>query len=219
MLCSATQSIGPLDPCNEDCTINASVSNILCDDNGTGNDPNDDTFTFDLLVGGQNTGTAWTSTDGTITGTYGTVENFGPFLISNGNLNLDLEDNLTNACLISTTVIAPNACSEPCLISFDLVENTCNDNGTLTDPLDDFYEINIQASAINPGASNSFEVFVDNVSMGVFDYITGANFNLPATGSNVNIEIQDVDDIVCSATQSIGPVSYTHLTLPTTPYV
>ena len=206
-LCSAEQDIGILAPCNEDCSINATVSNIVCDDNGTGNNNTDDTFTFDLLVSGQNIGVNWQSTDGTLSGTYGAIQNFGPFSIANGNLNFDLQDLATLTCITSISVNAPAACSDPCVINFDLVDVICNDNGTITDPTDDFYEINIQASATNAGASNSFEIFANNISQGIFDYATGGMFTLPADGSAVQILIQDADEPLCSAEQDIGTLA------------
>jgi len=110
-LCSAEQNIGTLEPCNEDCSINATLSNILCNSNGTGNDDTDDTFTFDLLVSGQNIGVSWQSTDGTLSGTYGAAQNFGPFLITNGDLNFDLQDLTTLTCMTSVLVNAPVTCS------------------------------------------------------------------------------------------------------------
>ena len=109
--CISEQTLGPLEPCDEECRINASVSNIVCDDNGTGSDASDDTFTFDLLVTGQNTGGAWQSTTGLLSGNYGAVQNFGPFLISGGMLNVDLEDNITPGCIANIQVTPPMPCS------------------------------------------------------------------------------------------------------------
>src|SRR5690606_31452364 len=48
--CTAEQQIGPLEPCTDECTINAVITNIQCDDQGTANDPDDDTYTFTLTV-------------------------------------------------------------------------------------------------------------------------------------------------------------------------
>ncbi|MEM1321330.1 MAG: gliding motility-associated C-terminal domain-containing protein, partial [Bacteroidota bacterium] len=204
--CEAQQSIGPLDPCDEDCSISASVSNIVCDDNGTDTDPSDDTFTFDLIVNGQNTGAGWQAIGGAISGNYGSTQTFGPYPIAGGSLNFDLEDLTTPGCIASINVAAPSTCSDACEIRFDLLDFTCNDNGTLTDPSDDFYEISINASAINPGAANTFEVFADNVSQGVFTYGTGGQITLPANGTIVNIRIADTEVNGCEAQQSIGPL-------------
>ncbi|MEM9919740.1 MAG: gliding motility-associated C-terminal domain-containing protein, partial [Bacteroidota bacterium] len=109
--CTAQQDIGPLDPCEEDCTISATVTNIICDDNGTGDDSSDDTFTFDLLVNGQNTGSGWQSVAGGLTGDYGQVITFGPYPISGGTLNFDLQDLTTTTCQTSIVVDPPMTCS------------------------------------------------------------------------------------------------------------
>ncbi|MFK8005044.1 MAG: gliding motility-associated C-terminal domain-containing protein, partial [Saprospiraceae bacterium] len=71
----------------------------------------DDTFTFDILVNGQNIGASWESTDGTISGSYGTTLNFGPFNIANGDLNFELQDLTTLTCTTSILVNAPATCS------------------------------------------------------------------------------------------------------------
>ena len=60
--CIASSSIGPLVPCTDACTIQAQVTNVICNDQGTGNDSSDDTYTFELRVTGQNTAGQWHST-------------------------------------------------------------------------------------------------------------------------------------------------------------
>jgi gliding motility-associated-like protein len=92
-------------------SIQAVVSDILCDDHGTGNDSTDDTFTFNVLVTGSLVGTLWRSTDGTITGVYGTLQKCGPYLISGGSLNFDLHDYDVPTCFTSITVDPPLSCS------------------------------------------------------------------------------------------------------------
>ena len=79
--CFASVTLIPPDPCSvpAPCIMVSSSQSILCDDNGTPTDPSDDTFTFDILVNGVNTGTGWT--DGTVNGNYGIALNYGPFPI------------------------------------------------------------------------------------------------------------------------------------------
>ena len=204
--CTAEQILGPLDPCDEECRINASVSNILCDNNGTGTDPTDDFFTFDLLVTGQNTGASWQSSNGQISGTYGQTQSYGPFPISGGGLSLSLEDAITVGCIADIQVDPPATCSDDCEIRFDRLSFDCNDNGTITDPTDDFYALVINASALNPSPSGNFEVYIDNVLQGTYAYVSGASFNLPANGITVLVRIQDVDDAGCTAEQTLGPL-------------
>ena len=204
--CFAVQTLGPLEPCDEECQINAVVSNITCDDNGTGTDPTDDLYSFDVLVTGQNTGTGWQSTNGQLSGTYGQTESFGPFPISGGGFNLILEDDVTGACTANLQVVPPPTCSGDCDISFDQVLFDCDDNGTITDPSDDFYAFTITASALNAGASGDFEVYIDNMLQGTHAYSSGAGFNLPANGATIIVRIQDADDAGCTAEQTLGPL-------------
>jgi len=91
--------------------ISAEVSNIVCHNNGTDDDPLDDTFTFDVLVTGPTPGTAWRSSDGTLDGVYGTIRNCGPYLIIGGWLDFDLHDYNIPTCSTSITVIPPPVCS------------------------------------------------------------------------------------------------------------
>ena len=57
------------------------------------------------------------------------------------------DDNAT--CSVTQNIGPLNACSSDCLISLDQLDFTCDDNGTGTDPSDDFYSFSINASAIN----------------------------------------------------------------------
>lgn len=91
--------------------IQAGVSNIVCNDNGTGNNPNDDVFTFSVLVTGQTAGMAWHSTNGVISGVYGTSKLCGPFPINGGILYFDIQDLIEPACITSITVDPPMPCS------------------------------------------------------------------------------------------------------------
>ncbi|MEP6646861.1 MAG: gliding motility-associated C-terminal domain-containing protein [Saprospiraceae bacterium] len=91
--------------------IQAVVNNILCNDHGTGNNANDDVFTFTVLVTGQPAGMAWQSTNGIISGVYGASKLCGPFPISGGTLHFDIQDLIEPACTTSITVDPPMACS------------------------------------------------------------------------------------------------------------
>jgi len=110
------------------CSItSADATNILCNDNGTSN-PIDDYFTFDLDAAGSNLGASYSiSGDYSQAGlTYGVATNINNsgagFLISNGNLNLSLTDDIDANCSFATTVSAPDVCSvpDPCTEDFVL---------------------------------------------------------------------------------------------------
>lgn len=91
--------------------IEAEVTNIVCNNNGTDDDPSDDTFTFDLLVTGPSPGDAWSSSDGTLNGTFGAIRNCGPYFISDGGLSFDLHDDDIPTCSTSISVAPPAVCS------------------------------------------------------------------------------------------------------------
>ena len=204
--CFAEQQIGPLDPCTDECTISASITNIECDNQGTDNDPNDDTYTFDLLVSGQNVSNSWMTDDGNISGTYGDVISLGPFLISDGDVVLIILDDGNPACTTQITATAPPACSDPCEINFALLEVICNDNGTVADPSDDFYDISVNATATYPGPNNNFQVLVDAVEIEIFEYGIGGTFTIPANGNSPVITVIDETETYCFAEQQIGPL-------------
>ncbi|MFK8009337.1 MAG: hypothetical protein AB8H03_23450, partial [Saprospiraceae bacterium] len=206
--CLITQAVGPLNPCSTDCSVSIDQLDITCSDNGTSNDLTDDFYTITINASAIN-GAANNSynvlIDGVLNFNY-TYNNTSTFTIPADGSSpiISVVDNQDPQCQASQTIGPLVSCSDPCIINFDLVEVNCNDNGTITDPTDDFYEINIQASANNPGAANSFEIFANNISQGTFDYATGGIFNLPADGSSVQILIQDADEPLCSAEQNIG---------------
>jgi hypothetical protein len=106
------------------CNINATVSAVTCDDQGTPNDPSDDTYVVDFLVtnGGLNGGwTGQTSQNGVvITGTYGVMATYNAGLINSGvpiaNV-LGISDASLVNCATSIQWSIPSTCSsseDPC---------------------------------------------------------------------------------------------------------
>eukprot|EP00903_Cladosiphon_okamuranus_P000629 g627.t1 len=93
------------EPCAQSCVAYPSV----CDNNGTPDDPSDDTYTATILVVGQNTGSCFTYVIGgeTFTGTYGVPFEVGPFPISGGNVTFPVEDCEDSSCGHLMLVLAP----------------------------------------------------------------------------------------------------------------
>ncbi len=204
--CTAEQQIGPLDVCNDPCNISATITNIECNDQGTTIDPNDDTYTFELLVSGENVSGGWELDDQSAVGNYDQIVVLGPFLISNGDQILTILDNENADCNFEITATAPPTCSDACEINFTLLNVFCNDNGTVSDQTDDFYEISINASEINGGPNNNFEVLVDGIPSGIFAYEVGGTITIPADNSSPTITIVDETIASCTAEQQIGPL-------------
>jgi len=97
--CTITFNIEPPAPCSSECIIDATISNIICDDNGTPNDPTDDVFFFDAFVTGS--GNSWIATDpNSSTGNHNETTTLGPYLINQGDLSFFFFDIDDNSCFI-----------------------------------------------------------------------------------------------------------------------
>lgn len=113
--CTTTKSVSPPAPCSNTnpCAINATASSPICNNNGTPNDPADDTYTFNLTVTGTSTGAGWTSTilGAPQSGAYGIATLMGPYPINAGTINFTITDDGNVGCTKSMTVVPPAACS------------------------------------------------------------------------------------------------------------
>ncbi|EDP95696.1 probable aggregation factor core protein MAFp3, isoform C [Kordia algicida OT-1] len=102
--------------------LNASVSSVFCDDNGTPLDDSDDTFTFYISPNG-NLLSATYSVSGGITRSnipYDAPEQFGPFAISGGNITFTITDDGDGSCQLTNVVVAPPAtCSTATAVDTD----------------------------------------------------------------------------------------------------
>ncbi|MBI5916146.1 MAG: hypothetical protein HY842_12290 [Bacteroidetes bacterium] len=95
------------------CTINGTVSNIVCDNHGTPNNAADDTYTFTLVVNGTNTGD-WGYDIPSLNLfmlQYGQPYNLGPFNIGAGTLTLHINDHDVLNCTTKVHVTPPPPCS------------------------------------------------------------------------------------------------------------
>lgn len=97
------------------CTITPSVSNVVCNDNGTPNNPADDRFSFTVNVTNPVAGTGYQMVSPQLSqaynGTYGSPLNIQNVPISTGNVHMNFTDNVTANCTAATFVTAPAPCS------------------------------------------------------------------------------------------------------------
>lgn len=97
------------------CSINQPTITTLCNDNGTASDASDDTFSYTINVTGSGVGGSYSISGGDTQANlpYGVDQSgLGNFLISNGDLALDITDDTTASCtLTAVTVTAPASCS------------------------------------------------------------------------------------------------------------
>ena len=111
--------------------IVANVSAITCDDNGTPNDPGDDTFTFVLTV---TSGADWGWTGGGAATDMHNVRDpytFGPYAIADGNVSFTIVDNDNVNCTYEVFAAAPAPCSSgtPSATIGDFVWNDLDGDG------------------------------------------------------------------------------------------
>jgi hypothetical protein len=96
------------------CTISATVSNLVCQQNGTPSQPNDDTYTLQLTVNQIGLcGSAWITAGGAIqTATpYGQAKTMGPYPMSQASQTITVLDQINSAFTTIATVQAPAPCS------------------------------------------------------------------------------------------------------------
>jgi hypothetical protein len=197
--------LGVLNTCSDLCVLTVTLDNVECDENGTESDASDDLFTYFITVTGLNTGSTWyiQGVPGT-TYPYNQSVSFGPYLIENGPITIVVVDSDDANCTAQLTVDPPPPCSTDCLFTITELVKECDNNGTPSDPSDDFYTINVNASAVNQGGSNSFVVIVNGNTFGPFVYGIGGSFTLPADGSNPSIRFRDNDILECFVNRSLG---------------
>jgi hypothetical protein len=126
---------------------------IVCNNNGTASDPSDDFYTiqFNLTHNYGNTGTYRVTIGGTPYGpfTYGTQHSVT--LPADGNSYTLIFTDVADQCTLSQSTGDLTPCSTDCLLTIETLSRVCNDNGTPSDPSDDFYTITVNASAVKPG--------------------------------------------------------------------
>jgi len=180
-----------------------------CNDNGTDTDPSDDFYTFTLLIENNinNAGVYYVIFNGSTqyTFSYGDSETFILPVDIGNTIDISISD-FQFLCTKQQTFGPLNPCSTNCEVNVDVLEYECNDNGTDTDPNDDFYTVTINASAMNGSSNNTYNVFIGGVLLYNFIYGMDETFEVNADGSNLSITCQDNEDIQCQTSMDIGPL-------------
>ncbi len=208
--CGFTQSTSNLDNCSGACGIFLVNYTELCNDNGTPADPSDDFYIINVDADASNPGVSNSYTvdlNGTLnTFTYGTTNNQLSYPADGTTHNIQIYDTDDNSCSINQTSNVLSPCSFDCGINVSVFSFICNDNGTGTDPSDDFIEVTIVVDNTNPGPSNEFNVSFLAFTFGPFPYDVGGSFNVPAIGGSFTVNILDEDDPSCATTALLGPL-------------
>ncbi|MCZ2338141.1 MAG: hypothetical protein LC127_08055, partial [Chitinophagales bacterium] len=197
--CFSSIQVGTLLGCSGSCLIVADVSDVRCNDNGTINDPNDDTFTFALVVNGFNTSAFWQIEGNNQLYEYNTKITLGPFPVSGGDVTLTIHDQADPSCSKFITIPAPPPCSTPCVLSIsDLQISACDDNKTGDTDADDTYNITFKVNVVS-GSTNFYNVTYAGKSYGPFNYGQVANITgLPANGQELTFIVTDAINAGCT---------------------
>ena len=204
-------------PCeeNDQCEISAvSISSIVCDDNGTTDDPTDDFFTFFLKAQSENLPEMvfLTSSIGEIEPAVlfeyqldGVEITSYSFPSSSSNI-FDLILTAENGeCSYSTTFIAPFTCSPDCnLQSSQAIILGCVDNSTPEDPSDDFIELIVKPFGFNLADEYYVEFSFGNIegpfiNSSPFSVISTQGFYSPGDG-DFSVTVLDGEDANCTQT-------------------
>ncbi len=209
--CTDMVNIGDLTSCSSNCVITPVLVSWDCDDNGTGTDATDDFYSIVVDASAANGGASGqfnVLVNGVVVGTYDYNMGGSFTLPADGTTQtLVFEDADDSGCTNNLPIGPLEPCSADCIITILQTDIQCSDNGTSQDPLDDIYTIIVNATATNGGASGQFNVLVNGVVVGTYDYNVGGNFTLPADASNVMLVFEDVDDSTCTNDAQIGPLT------------
>lgn len=148
--CQIEFSVTAPTTCSEQCAIEATAFDVLCFDNGTPSNKEDDVFEFKIIVEAlNNAGSGWIANDGTI-GNYEEAVTFGPFPIREGNKTIVINSVDFPDCQYALEIEAPETCSDQCLIEeVEVLSVVCNDNNTPEDSQDDFFTYTVIVNGVN----------------------------------------------------------------------
>lgn len=198
--CSISFATGDLNPCSSSCVIAIDELTATCQDGGTDSDPTDDTYDIFVnasAINGAANGNFNVTVDGAIIASfaYGTGGTISIPALSQSPM-IGVVDNADNQCFTSQ-VIGPLApCSSSCILTIDNTNFICDGMGTVGVPADDIYTFSFTVLATN-AQSNSYELFIDGSSAGLFTYGTSSSVVLPADGLVRDIRFVDSTDDSC----------------------
>ncbi len=189
----------------------ATVTNIVCDNNGTTDDPTDDTFTFTLNVSGTGVG-GWRGLGQS--GQFNQDVLMGPFPVSGGDIDANITNDFCNTQL-PVNVAAPDACSTEteCDIPTIIRESFCcqncpTGNILLSTSNHEYYNIPTEENiALNkPTQVSSRPSLIRSNSSFAVDGITNGNIN-----SNPDLVITTMEETPWWEVDLVGNFSLTDI--------
>ena len=188
------------DPCSISDVI---VTNIMCDENGTPTNPDDDFVTFDIEVQGTGLVGDYTVSNPIIfavdqQGTFGQISSFqtDPGVAGDGAFPMFLTSINDPTCETIFTVIDPGSCSGTCIISApQLSAVECNNAGTPSDPNDDFLFFDMQVFGQNIASGYTVTAAGNTITPNTGNYLVAEPFQFQGgSAGSGNIAITIVDD-------------------------
>ncbi|WP_211356804.1 DUF7507 domain-containing protein [Phaeodactylibacter luteus] len=198
--CVLTVLVTAPHPCSvAPCGISAQALDVACNNAGTPESPADDTFTFSVLIDGDDVGANWIAYNAA-----GLPVQFGLFgvpapinasyLIAEGDALITIRDLSNPDCEFLLEVPAPAPCSvAPCEILAQAAASACDDNGTPADPSDDTFTFTLRVT----GGGDSFVSELEGVA-GAYD--TTYTFGPYPVGQDLAFSIADAAQDTCTAT-------------------
>ena len=186
--------------------IDFEIISVVCNDNGTSVDSTDDFYTIEILVN-SSSGSDFTLVGQNISemGSYGQEITF-QVDAEGQDFDFTITDDDTG-CLVEGVIPDLDHCSSDCQLSLVLLNSTCFDAGTSSDPNDDFYEVEIIIDGINPGSNREFVFRINGVIEGTYTYGDTVRFSRPADGSTLDLNFSDSQITACVLSEEIGPLT------------
>jgi len=193
------------------CNIMTELTNLVCDNAGTPGDATDDTYSFDVMVTGENTDVNANQTfmddAANVSISYGATISYGPFLISDGLVTISYFDEDDAACISSVEVTPPATCSgATCeIIPASPTNILCSDNGTPANGQDDTFTFDVLVNGANdfPGAPLLFNDDQGNSTVAYGTIISYGPYLIVDGLITINYTDSDVTD--CTASLSVAP--------------
>ncbi|WP_216650076.1 SdrD B-like domain-containing protein [Lewinella sp. W8] len=183
------------EPCsNAECEIMLTITETICDDNGTPFDESDDTYDFVLLATGAagDYNLVFNAPAGVpdAIGTFGVAERFGPIPVGvnvSGMITALNNDNCVGALFVQ----AVTGCDR-CKVGVDVFDIVCNDQGT-SDPSDDTFSA--MATIFADSDENGPAWMVEDPIRGLIIGTYGETISLgdyPISGGDITLRFIDV---------------------------
>jgi hypothetical protein len=201
LACQLIFATDALNPCSDGCLIGIDLMDIICDNNSTTTDITDDIYTIEFtgeVLNGIVSSGFMLYVDGVLEGTY----NYGDLVTimidadeMSHTIRIDDEGDPNCSDEFITDVLT--TCSTDCEILTNELVYDCSDNGTPTDSSDDIVTVTFTAEAVNGATNNSFNLYINNLLDGVYNYGTEINLEFPADGQAATIRLQDSQSLPC----------------------